>query len=77
MPGPIFTDVEWERCLYELTNRNSKPDYIVASGSLPPGVPIDFYARIALIGKEINAKVIVDASGKTLKLALAGRCLFN
>jgi 6-phosphofructokinase 2 len=70
MPGPIFTDVEWERCLYELTNRNPKPDYIVASGSLPPGVPIDFYARIARIGKEINAKVIVDASGEALKLAM-------
>ncbi len=70
MPGPTLVDVEWERCLYELTNRNPKPDYIVASGSLPPGVPPDFYARIALIGRQINAKVIVDASGEALKLAL-------
>ena len=70
MPGPTLVGVERERCLYELTNRSPKPDYIVASGSLPPGAPADFYARITLIGKQINAKVIVDASGEALKLAL-------
>ena len=46
------------------------PDYVVASGSLPPGVPSDFYARVARIGKEKGAKTIVDVSGKPLKQAL-------
>ena len=70
MPGPVLIDVEWERCLYELTNRNPKPDYIVASGSLPDRVPLDFYAHVARIGKEIDARVIVDASSEALKFAL-------
>ena len=70
MPGPVLIDVEWERCLYELTNRNPEPDYIVASGSLPDRVPLDFYAHVARIGKEIDARVIVDASSEALKFAL-------
>ncbi len=70
MPGPELSDLEWQQCLDELLKTKPTPDYIVASGSLPPGVPADFYARITRIGKEINAKVIVDASGEALKLAL-------
>jgi 6-phosphofructokinase 2 len=70
MPGPELAVEEWLLCLGELSNIKPKPDYIVASGSLPPGVPPDFYARIVRMGKDINAKVIVDASGEALSLAL-------
>lgn len=70
MPGPELGDKEWQQCLAELSNIKPKPDYIVASGSLPPGVPPDFYARIVRIGKDMNAKVIVDTSGEPLSLAL-------
>ncbi|MBM3245578.1 MAG: 1-phosphofructokinase family hexose kinase, partial [Candidatus Omnitrophica bacterium] len=42
----------------------------VASGSLPFGVPEDFYARVARIGKERNIKVIVDAPSENLKPVL-------
>jgi 6-phosphofructokinase 2 len=70
MPGPDFAEEEWQRCISELSNIKPKPDYIVASGSLPPGVPPDFYARIVRRGKDMNAKVIVDTSGEALSLAL-------
>lgn len=70
MPGPELTKNEWESCLEELSSIDPVPDYIVASGSLPPGVPTDFYARVARIGKEIGTRVIVDASGDALKMAL-------
>lgn len=39
MPGPDLGEEEWQRCLYELSNTKPPPDFIVASGSLPPGVP--------------------------------------
>jgi 6-phosphofructokinase 2 len=42
----------------------------VASGSLPPGVPEDFFARLALIAKQVNAKLVVDTSGKALQEAV-------
>jgi len=70
MPGPVMGDEEWQKCLEELKNVEPKPDYIVASGSLPVGVPVDFYARVARIGKEKGIKVIVDAPSENLKSAL-------
>lgn len=70
MPGPILRDEEWKRCLHELSAISPTPDYLVASGSLPPGLPDDFYAQVARSGKDNVARVIVDASGKALNLAL-------
>ncbi len=70
MPGPVLCDEEWQRFLDELGNIKPEPDYIVASGSLPSGVPEDFYARIARIGKEKGIRVIVDAPAKNLKPVL-------
>ena len=40
--------------------------YFVASGSLPPGAPDDFYAEVAQITKENGLKMILDTSGKPL-----------
>lgn len=70
MPGPVLCDEEWQRFLDELGNIKPEPDYIVASGSLPSGVPEDFYARTARIGKEKGIRVIVDAPAKNLKPVL-------
>jgi len=70
MPGATLKDNEWQQILDEILTLTPAPGFIVASGSLPPGVPVDFYARIARLAKDINAKVIVDSSGDSLKLAL-------
>ncbi len=70
MPGPKLRKKEWERFLQELKAMEPAPDYVVASGSLPPGVPPDFYARVARAGKKRGAKAIIDVSGKALKEAL-------
>ncbi len=70
MPGPELQKQEWERCLHELSAARPQPDYLVASGSLPPGVPADFYARVARTGKDNGPRVIVDASGEPLERAL-------
>ncbi|WP_292465980.1 1-phosphofructokinase family hexose kinase [Methanolobus sp.] len=70
MPGPQLQADEWERCLRELSSASPTPDYLITSGSLPMGVPSDLYARVARIGKDIGAKVIVDASGEALEKAL-------
>lgn len=70
MPGPQLQKEEQESFIRELTSMNPSPDYLVASGSLPPGVASDFYARIARVGKKMGAKVIVDVSGDALDAAL-------
>jgi len=70
MPGPALQKEEWEPFLQELADMEPSPDYVTASGSLPPGVPPDFYARVARIGKKRGAKVIIDVSGEALEAAL-------
>ena len=70
MPGPEFQEKEWEQFLDALSAIEPAPDYLVASGSLPPGVPADFYARVARVGKKRGAKVIIDVSGEALEEAL-------
>lgn len=69
MPGPTLDSTEWQRCLDEVSTLNPKPDYIVASGSLPLGVPTDFYARLARLAKQLEIRLIVDTSGEPLRQA--------
>ena len=71
MPGPELAEEEWQRCLEQISSLTPAPDFIVASGSLPPGVPQDIYARIARLGKRLGARVVVDSAGDPLRLALA------
>jgi len=70
MPGPKLRKKEWEQFLQELSAIEPSPDYVVASGSLPLGVPPDFYAQVARVGKKKGTKTIVDVSGQALKQAL-------
>ena len=44
--------------------------FIVASGSLPPGVPLNIFAQLAKIAKNKNAKFLVDTSGEALREAV-------
>jgi 6-phosphofructokinase 2 len=52
--------------------RSFSPSYVVASGSLPPGLPDYFYGLIVKTAKSVNAKTIVDTSGPALQ-ALKGK----
>lgn len=68
--GPELSEPEWQACLDVLGEHAEPKAYVVASGSLPPGVPDDFYARVARLAKERHARCVVDTSGKPLKAAL-------
>jgi len=69
MPGPAVSEQEWQQCL-DAVEQIPGIEYIIASGSLPPGVPTDIFARIALIARRKNAKLVVDTSGPALRQAL-------
>jgi len=71
MPGPRLTETEWRRCVEVLVNATPAPDYIVASGSLPAGVPTDFYACLAREARRRNARLVLDTSGEALRAATA------
>lgn len=69
MPGTELSEEEWKQCLHAVEERNDV-EYIVASGSLPPGVPLNVYAQLSKIAKTKNAKLIIDAPGEALKQAV-------
>ena len=48
------------------------PDsYWVLAGSLPPGVPIDYYARLVRLIRQLGARVCLDASGEAMRQGCA------
>ncbi len=78
MPGPKISEPAWENTLGQLDSVLSEGDFLVASGSLSPGMPIDFYAQISKIAQNKKVKVILDTSGDALlKGAKAGAYLLK
>lgn len=72
LPGPVLTAEEQRRCLDLLADAAAPADFVVASGSLPPGVPPDFYQRVADICRRRNARLVVDTSGGGLTHLTSG-----
>ena len=68
MPGQHLSEDEWQQCIKKI--EESSAGFIVASGSLPPGMPADILAKIAKIAKGQKRKLIVDSCGEALRLAL-------
>ena len=66
--GPEIHEDEWQTCLRELESLEF--DYLVASGSLPEGVPDDFYASVARMVSGRGARFVLDTSGAALRRAL-------
>jgi 6-phosphofructokinase 2 len=70
LPGPDLAQAEWQACLDLVASLQPCPHYVVASGSLPPGVPDDFYARLAKLARAKGTQVVLDTSGPALSAAL-------
>jgi 6-phosphofructokinase 2 len=72
--GPTITGEELDACCAAVGAAAS--DYFVASGSLPPGVPDDFYATIGARVREGGARFILDTSGAELRAALVAGAIY-
>lgn len=69
--GPTLSSDDAERFLVRFRRLLPEADLVVISGSLPPGIPADFYR--SLVGEAwriAQVRTIVDAAGKALKEAL-------
>jgi 6-phosphofructokinase 2 len=74
LPGPPQEPRHGEEILAELGRiMAGGVGYVVASGSLPPGIAEDFYARLGDLVRWHKAKLILDTQGAALKRGLAGR----
>lgn len=60
LPGPSISAEYQRRCLDAIRSTSPSPAYIVASGSLSPGVPDGFYAEVVRIARELGARVLLD-----------------
>lgn len=69
LPGPRMSRAEGEACLGALADQPVGGLWVV-SGSLPPGLDVDFYAQIARLARERGARLILDSSGPPLLAAL-------
>ncbi|OBH84562.1 phosphofructokinase [Mycobacterium scrofulaceum] len=72
LPGPELNTFEQEQCLEELRAAAQSAEVVVASGSLPPGVPADYYQRVADICRGLGVKLILDTSGGGLQHISSG-----
>lgn len=70
LPGPTLTDAEWQACLERVSALPGPPTCLVASGGLPPGVPADFYARLAREARGRGMRLALDTAGAPLAEAL-------
>ena len=66
--GAVLSSSDAERFLSLLTDVPA--DWLVASGSLPPGFPVDFYAKVAHLAKRRDVRFALDTSGVALEAAL-------
>jgi 6-phosphofructokinase 2 len=71
-PGPRISEREAEQCLDTVRDLAPLPDVVVLSGSLPPGLASDFYARLAALVPE-PCRVLLDTSGAALREGIWGR----
>lgn len=71
LPGPVLSKAEQQACITVICE-NLPSDFLVLSGSLPPGVPDDFYADIiqAVRNAMPSLRIVVDTSGPALSKAL-------
>jgi 6-phosphofructokinase 2 len=71
MPGPTLEESEWRRFLSaDAMPVSAPPAFVVASGSLPPGVPADFYAQLARQTHAWGSRIVLDTSGEPLARAV-------
>lgn len=69
-PGPHLSAPEYQACMDTLFSFHPRPKYLVLSGSIPQGMPNDYYKRITQRANELGIKVILDTSGPALSESL-------
>lgn len=75
-PGPVLSEGQQEALIGLLVERSRGASWVVLAGSLPPGVPADFYATVARRIRSLKhdggaPRIAVDSSGAPLAAAVA------
>ena len=74
LPGPVQDPNTADRLIARVQSAvEAGHRWIIASGSLPPGLPIDTYARVARQTRAAGGKFIIDSAGPALGAVLDER----
>ncbi|MEC5341339.1 hexose kinase [Brenneria populi] len=73
--GPVISLSEQENFVNHFSELQKLARIITISGSLPSGVPKDFYQKLIELANRENKKVLLDCSGQCLKKAIEGSVL--
>lgn len=71
--GPVIQDEEIEQFLSNFIKILPQVDLVTISGSLPKGVPTNFYQRIIELCSQHEKLVLLDTNEKLLDASLKGR----
>ena len=71
--GPHISKRELGRFLKKLEHIRPKPNMMVASGSIPPGVPSNIYYDIITECSNYNVRTILDSEGQWLEEGLKAK----
>lgn len=66
LPGPSISEEEWKLAFEQIKEKISDYEVVVGSGSLPPGVPVDFYAQLGKLVLDEGKMYVLDTSGDFL-----------
>lgn len=75
-PGPMVSAKEQEEFLAVYKKYTKEADVIVASGSVPKNIHVDFYSRLIEIAKSEGKKFLLDTSGKLLEEGIKSKPFF-
>lgn len=70
-PGNPVTPEETARFLEEYNRQLPGADVVTLSGSMPKGLPSDFYVRLIEAAHRLGKPVILDTNGDALRAAIA------
>jgi 1-phosphofructokinase family hexose kinase len=69
-PAGLIGSDDWERFRLLVRGHSAHSSVVAASGSLPPGAPVDGYAQISSLLNDQGVRFLLDTHGKPLKEAL-------
>ncbi len=69
--GPKIMPYELMQMIHKI-EKLDRPDVVVISGSLPPGIHPEIYHKIIEISRSRGAKVLLDTDGDALKVGILG-----
>jgi 1-phosphofructokinase family hexose kinase len=66
--GPLVDTAKQQEMLDKIDALTKPGDWWVLAGSMPPGVPDNFYARVVTVLNKHESHVILDTTGEALRL---------